>query len=195
MRWIFWLSLLGACQSFRPMTDAERAAFRPILQEPVRVRAHVTIDSDRLRGGFDALLVADPDGPKVRLQLFPDVGEKVLDLIARPDRFVGRLAGERIDVAPENARPDALSLFAFTLLELFAPVTADRVAGVRGTAFRLRPVAGDIDVVRDGETLAFRFGWIGWTWNDGIEAKGFRLSLADVERTPAPDLDPRVFEP
>ena len=150
MRWTIWLSLLllpTGCRSWGPPSKATLAAVAGLPaapSRPSRARVRVTIESDTLRGTFGALMVIDPQGPKVRLQIFPDIGPKLLDLVATPRRFAGRLGNDRIDTSPDDAPRHLLVFMAFTLLEMAAPLTPDRIEEAKDApgTLRIRPVAG-----------------------------------------------------
>ncbi len=202
MRLVLWISLLGAgCNTFTAPTEEALAALQPAApSDAFRATATVTIESDSLRGTFDALLVAEPAVPRVRLQLFPDLGGVVLDLIATPERFVGEVGDQSIDCAPVDAPRSLLTFLGFTLLEMFHPVTPDRVRGQRrtddGFEFDVVPAAGDLTlhVVPHGR-MRFCFRGVPWVLEERLlRARGFSLRVDDVAREPAQP-KPGVFVP
>ena len=197
------LFLLG-CAGLPAPTPEALEALRFRIPPPggpfLRIRAEVDVESDSFAGAFHAVLVAKTgQNPVVRLQLLPDVGGKVLDLLASRERITGWFpqTGERVDVAlPGEARSHPIVFIGLTLLELFAPVEG-RIRGVelRGNdwVFSLDSRSGVVDVTGTTEELARRserpflrtltFRWspfVSWTWRnepDEVVAPGFRLRM------------------
>ncbi len=87
--------------------------------------------SPGLSGVFDAVCAIGGDG--LRLQLFPDVGGKVLDVVVGGDVITAHLAGRRYEArAPlDQAAPHPALLLAAVVAELAAPVVPARVRGER----------------------------------------------------------------
>jgi len=203
--------LPAGCSRFSPPEETELRAIdgRPRPPGPfVRVRASVDIDGRWLSGTFEAALVArSGEDPAARLQLFPDLGGKALDLAVRRDRVTGYFphTGEGIDWAlPGEARAHPLLFLGLTLLERFAPVTRERVLGVRREAgspprFLLRPVVEGVRVV-DGGGRRFRWGpWADWTERGDplresvLEAPGLRIRVRTLEVRAVEAVDPALF--
>ena len=182
--------LIASCGGLEAPRPEDYETVRRIAAPPgpyARVRAVADLETAHLSGTFDVLVLARSGRrPVVRLQLLPDLGGKALDLLASPDHLTGwfPVTGEGVDWdLPEQASAHPLLFFAITLLERFAPVTEDRVAGVADGEIELEPVVEGARVrYRRGQ---FRFGWgaaIGWTVRgDRIDAPDFRLQLRDVK--------------
>lgn len=101
-----------------------------------RADVTVTLDSDRWSGVFTGVLVARPGrNPAVRLQLYPDLGNKILDLVASPTEIAAETDGAetlRTPRPPDGAlEPSLPLLLAVTLLEYYEGIDAERVTGVR----------------------------------------------------------------
>lgn len=146
------LAAVAACAGFGPpraQTLARLGALPCAALVPGRFV--VELESPGLAGIFDA--VAAVGASSCRLQLFPDVGGKVLDLELRGGALVADLAGSSYSAAAplDRAEPHLALLFAALLAELLAPVTAERVLGERVAGERievvLRPALGSGRVV------------------------------------------------
>jgi hypothetical protein len=179
------LLLVAAGCRLPPPAPADLEFVRQIPPPPgpyARVTAVADLESEKLSGTFDVLLLAKT-GP--RLQLLPDLGGKAVDLAAGPDRLSGRLphTGESIEwTLPEDARAHPLLFMAITLLERFAPIREERVSGARDGELDLRPVVNGASVRwRDGE---WRLGWGVARWTrraEEVVAPGFQLKLRNVK--------------
>lgn len=201
----------GGCEFASPgpelLEELERA--RGPEGALVRVRASVDIDGPWLAGAFEAVVVARTGRePAVRLQLFPDLGGKALDLLVRPGRITGYFphSGEGIDWAlPSEARAHPLLFMGITLLERFATVTPDRVLGVREgpktpRALLLKPVVPGVRVV---DVLGrHRFRWsLGVEWEEEglpfhaltVRAPGVRVRVEVREKETPERVDESVF--
>lgn len=200
----------GACRATLPPAALARLEFAPNVAE--RFHLEVEVESRTLSGVFDALLVTRPSPPAVRLQLLPELGAPILDLVATPAAITAVMHG---DPAPRVWRGAATDpplapplLFGITLLEQHAPpATASIVAGYRGP-----PLTLDLDgrfpgtrieaaEVVDGRIVArtFRLGYVAWHDRLGaeggwVEAPGFRLHARVLGREAARDLGDDVFE-
>ena len=99
--------------------------------------AELDVESEALTGRFHAVAIADVGrAPRVRFQLLPDVGGKVLDLAATPDGARGYMphAGVVLDAIATDDEPlprHPIVLFAATLLERATPVSFERLRGAR----------------------------------------------------------------
>ncbi len=172
---------------------------------PFRERARVRITTDRLRGDFEAVLVAVPGPqPRARLQLFPEVGGKILDVAATPKRITGVMpqAGRSIDATVDedgaaHAERDVLFFIGATLLERFAPLVPSRVERSDGGALDLAPVFAGVSVTAlvDGDGRVherrYRFRGASWVERDGdrVEIEGHDFQMT-IERGAPEPLDP-----
>jgi hypothetical protein len=164
----------------------------------------LSLDGPKLAGEFDAVLLARHGlEPAIRLQVFGDLGPKMLDLLAQPDRIAGYFpqAREGIDCAiPRQAAPHLLAFMGATLVEHFSDLSPSRVVGVReesdGWWMRLRGKIPDlsVDAFRDrsGRVTKRRFSWmygVGWheEWPSPdelrITASGLTIRAKILERT------------
>ena len=201
------LALLSACAGFREPHDFELAhAVAADAAAPRFARTQtceVRIDSEQLRGTFDGVLASEPAG-RTRLQLFPDVGGKILDLFAGSERIVGTIpqAALRYD-EPLGARDElprhVLLFIAITLLERCTPLTADRVLAVRvlrGAILEasLAPRVHGCEVVAEigaeGTLRARRYRYRHAAWRESladgavtVDAPGFRLVARMLEES------------
>jgi hypothetical protein len=213
--------LAAGCTAWAPPTSdtfAWVSLAQPGVREPTRLRLRLDIDSPWLSGQFEGAALARP-GPEVRLQLFPDLGGKAVDLLATPTRIVGYFPQlrEGIDMRlPGEARPHPLAFLGLHLLERAAPA---------GTVTGWRPLEGDsatgasriearLNSVVEGATAflslekpprvtARRLRWmygVEWTERpDGpdasvIEAPRLRVRLTVLERQHPKDLPAGAFE-
>jgi hypothetical protein len=219
VRWPLLLCL-GAVAGCRAFETPEPGQIRgllarvPPLEGPfLRLKVRLDLESASLSGAFWGVIAArtGPE-PRVRAQFFPDVGGKVMDLVARPDRITGvfPMTGERLDIAlPDEARLHPLSLIGVTLLEHCAPLSEARIGGVRagaeGFEFRVAGVAPGVSVILEprGERLVRTFEWKhGVRWTESSEPGGsasvtaprFKLSLTVLEKERVPSWPDRVFE-
>jgi hypothetical protein len=114
-------------------------------------RFELELASPTLTGVFDGVCAVD--GAAFRLQLFPDVGGKVLDVWVGPARVVAEMPGNRYvaDAPLAAARPHLGLLLAAVFAELLAPAAAERVLGERShdgaVQVQLRPSLGAGEVV------------------------------------------------
>lgn len=160
----------------------------------VRAKVRVHLKSPWIEGQFDGVLLARTGlAPRVRLQAFPDLGGKVLDVLARPDRVIGYLpqSNEGGDHAlPLDGIPTALDCLGISLLEHFAPLGDDRVLGMKeyadGWSIRLRPVVEEIEMTawldNDGLPRSRKFKWSFFVqWEQLVEPdRGFTIEAGGV---------------
>jgi len=174
---------LAGCHSFAAPRTATLARLQPMpIALPLPARFEVEITSPHLTGTFDAVLAVEPRG--LQLQLFPDIGGKVLDLQLRDGAVIADLPGHHYEAsAPLDRAPPHLALVLATLLaELSAPVATGRVLGERTVAGRtevaLQPGLGSGEVVArlgpDGaiEQYEFTLGWLEFTLLASGELRG-----------------------
>ena len=115
----------ASCASFGPPRPATLARIAPmaIAARPFE-RFEFEIESPALTGTFDGVIAAAPNG--FALQLFPDVGGKVLEL------DVDLAAGEVSGTTPQGPLdPRFANVLAAMFAELRAPVAGARVSGER----------------------------------------------------------------
>lgn len=185
-----WIGLLpwAACTGFGPPQPATLARLQPMpLARLVPGQCELELESPALSGTFDAL-VAIVDGAP-RLQLFPDVGGKVLDVEILADGVRAELPGSsyRATAPLAAAEPHLALVLAVVVAELLAPVTAARVLGERVDGggereLELAPALGSgrVRVVLggDGAIQSYRceLGWLDFTFDaDGaLRGRGFR---------------------
>jgi hypothetical protein len=164
-------ALAAGCASFgtpRPETLA-RIAPMP-LASAVPGRFELELASPGLTGIFDGICAVDAGS--FRVQLFPDVGGKVLDVAVGADTVTAELPGSRYEVrAPLDAAEPHLALaLAALFAELLAPVDGARVLGERTAGERveveLRPALGSgrvtAQLAPSGSVAGYRIrlGWI-----------------------------------
>lgn len=155
---------VGACRSFEPPQVATLARIRPMpLVAAGLLRFEFELASPVLTGTFDGVFAVTARG--FRLQLFPDVGGKVMDLEFTGDTITASLPGSSyVATAPFDSAPPHLALVLAALFaELLDPVDGRRVRGERiasgGTEVKLEPVLGSGEVVAtlaaDGAVAAY----------------------------------------
>lgn len=205
--------VLAACQGWEPL---DAAALRALPESPPAALAcdgTVEVDTPALRGLFTARLVARCERPaRVRLQLFPDLGGKVLDVALDAERVRGVIpqAGLRVD-RPFTAldQPNLLVLIALTLRAELTPLLPGRIDGMRRKSTRLElrtrePDCGMVvvHVFEHGGLRRRELAWRGLRWSivcDGpglwrIETPdgGWRIAARMRATDPAPE---ELFRP
>ena len=206
------LLLLTGCSSYETPTAADFRRLNlsppaPPAATPIRVR--ISLDSRWLAGEFDGVVIArSGPSPVARIQLFGDLGPKMIDLLARPERVTGYFpqAREGLDVRlPDQATPHPLLFLGVNLLEDLADIDEARVLGVQerddGWWLDLKPLVPGMRCEalrgRDGRILERRFTWmygVGWTevWKDATESEvkasgvHLRIRLLATERVDPP---------
>lgn len=213
------LLVAGGCRTLGPPPEALADLLPVSAPESPELRrrtAWVHVESPEFRGAFRAVMLEErAPSPRVRLQLIPDVGGKVLDLVARADgecvgywphrdlAFRGAIGGD----AP--ARRGLDGFLCITILEGAAPLTLDRVrAGRRiDTGFELRVSAAAGPSVRllvqldeEGRVERRSYRYAGVTWVEElapvheIRAPGFRWRLEAEASEGVDALPPALFE-
>lgn len=183
--------------------------------DTTRYRIRMSVDSRWLAGEFDGIVLThEGRTPLARAQLFGDLGPKMIDLLARPDRVAGYFPATRegIDCSlPAEAAPHPLFFLGVSLLEDFADISEDRVIGVRpeggGWWLNLRPVVPGMRIEarqgQDGRTIERRFRWtcgLGWEerWESPdvctITAPGMRIRVLVLESDRLESSPPRAYE-
>jgi len=174
--------LLAGCASvpFGPASERTLATLTPMpLAAQLGDSFVLELESRQLAGVFDAVWARSDQ--QLRVQLFPDIGGKVLDVTARD----GRLHAVTPDgdyeavLADGDPEPHLALVVAAVLAELAQPLTADRVLGERRggdgrTEVRLVPALGGGTVratlAADGSVAGYRFafGWLSF----GLDGTG-----------------------
>jgi hypothetical protein len=176
----------------------------------------MSVDSPSFAGEFEGVVLAKQEigGPAVRMQLLGDVGPKMLDLLARPDRITGYFpqTREAVDCSlPKEAAPHPLLFMGASLIEKFTPVTRERVAGIReegqGRWLNLRPaVAGmttQVFQTKSGSLEKRRHSWmtgVGWEeeWTNAdtctITGPKISIHLKILEWIAEPQAKPAALE-
>lgn len=191
------LVVAAGCSSYDPPTsgDFERIRLAPAPPPKVtRTRVHVSLDSRWLAGEFDGVVLAQPGA--ARIQLFGDLGPKMIDLLARPDRVLGFFPQTRegVNVAlPKEAVPHPLLFLGVNILEDMAAVDESRVLGVRETGdgwwLDLKPLVPGMRVeafrTREGVITERRFRWMfGVHWDEErVEPDELSISAPGVDIT------------
>jgi hypothetical protein len=209
VRRIAALLLLAAagCSGFAEPTQEQRRLLEtpsPISGSNDRYRIQMSVDSRWLAGEFDGVVLAmrGTDSPSVRLQLFGDLGPKMLDLMAQSGRIRGYFpqAREGVDcVLPRDATPHPLLFMGASLVEQFSGPRS-RIVGVReepdGHWMRLRPLIPGlhVDAFRDrtGRVTKRRLSWMyGLSWEEEwptpeelrVSASGVSIRVRILEKT------------
>jgi hypothetical protein len=159
------------CRSFATPRAETLAAVAPMaLARLVPGRFVLELATPGLTGVFDGVCAVD--AAAFRVQLFPDVGGKVLDVAVGADAVTAELPGSRYEArAPLDDAPPHLALAVAALFaELLAPVDAARVLGERDAAgqieVELRPALGsgrvEAQLAPSGAVVRYRItlGWI-----------------------------------
>ena len=220
MRRLIGLLLLSTagCSGFGPVTP-DRLKTLGLGDETfsfTRCKFRLSVDSVWLTGEFDGVALATGGSrpAAARVQVFGDLGPKMMDLSARPQRIVGYFPQtmEGVDCAlPDEAAPHLLLFMGATLLEDLMPFQASRVVGVReeadGAWLRLRPVipglVTDLFRTQTGELRKRRFSWIygiGWEelqvgkdeWR--ITAPNLSIHVKVIDRDHAPPANLELLE-
>lgn len=203
-----WLpSLLGlgfaGCCGPLPADLATRLTVDAPLAE--RLVLEVELDSPHLSGLFDAVLITRASPPAVRLQLLPEMGAPILDVVAEPGAIAAYLHGAGTTTwrgQPDDPPLGLGLLFGITLLEQHTRLVPVRVrcfaAGEppRLTAVGLFPGTSLTDAELSGSSITartFHYGPVAWHDRqraDGGEVigPGFSLRAKVREREAAPDL-------
>ncbi|MCA8957285.1 MAG: hypothetical protein KDC87_14515 [Planctomycetes bacterium] len=216
--WAFAAVLPGACAG-PALTVPELKALCDSLRPPdaaVRLEARVSLATNlgsRFAGEFLGLAIARTSPScAVRLQLFPELGGKVLDVVATPARRRGVMPPVSAEYDSAAASGDRLlEMFAVSLLLAHAPLQPEHVREAhwetpQRARLQLIPRFGAdrcvlwIDRSRGEREFAAVARGAGWSMRvqpDGsvtIQAKGFRLSAAISAREALSSVADSTFE-
>ncbi len=201
--------MLAACQGLGPAPP--ELEHRLVDQETTYVRrqGRVRIESPWFGGEFKAVAVERRGtSPLVRLQLFPDVGGKVLDLVASPDAVAAHWvhSGEVV-----QDREELIGFLCVSLIENACPLSWGRVRGGRrtdeGYLVDLEPASNNLELsVRvsldeDGRPLKrhYELGLVGWTEvltpEHRFASRDFEWKFIEEQEESIPALPESLFEP
>ena len=116
--------LLAGCNSFAPPRTETLTRLAPMpLAAALGDTFVLELESEHLAGVFDVVCVLDEGA--LRLQLFPDIGGKVLDLTAREGRVVATTPDGDYEASPplDDAEPHLALVLAGLLAELRVPLS------------------------------------------------------------------------
>lgn len=180
-------TLLGSCRSLGPAPEQ----LRPLLQEnetgALRHKGRVEIRSEWFGGEFTVLAIEQGgEQRRVRFQLIPDFGGKILDVVTDTQSVVALWPH---DGKVEREREGLIGFLAISLVEQATPLTWERVLGGErtqsGYRVQLQPASNDLDLELhadlspSGELLArhYKLGFVRWSEDfqprHAIRADGF----------------------
>lgn len=183
----------------------------PAAPVPRRTLATIQMLSVPFTGEFQGVLIQRPQPVAVRMQLFPDLGGKALDLAASATEQHGILP--MMDTShsyPDGPEDRLLGMFAATALEIASPLDAQRIQCCTrtGTAddvrLELAPRFGlsSCEVELRGTTRLYQLRRSGVRWtarvtaegNLQITGRGFRMTCTVDESEDLEDVADAVFE-
>ncbi len=175
---------LAGCRSFEPLSPEVAGVLgqRSEHEPPTRRRAQVELEGMLLAGVYEAVLLSSGGAtPDLRLQLFPDVGGKLVDLVVGPRSVAVWIApqGWFLSHPRSSVGPERLMLMTWvgSLLETVTPITPGRVRGQRavdgGYELLLEPAVPGMRVVAridaEGRLLERAYAHGGERWREAIE--------------------------
>lgn len=214
--------LTVGCNSFGPLSPELAAQLEfadPALA--IRRKARVRVESEWFSGEFNAIVIEERRPlPRIRLQLLPDVGGKLLDLVASPEAVTALWAHSG---KVEREWQGLTGFLAVSLLEGSLPISPARVLGSRSTMdgheLELMPVilgpgAGlswpnhstapdlevHVDLDEDGKALRrrYRLGRVGWTESlrgeRRFESRNFEWRVLEESWEPITPPSERIFQ-
>lgn len=197
--------VLVGCSALGPPPEGAREllAVRDEAAGERRV-GYVDIESEAFTGSFKSVLVSESGGPRVRLQLLPELGTKVLDLAAGPDGLQSVWAFGAGDGTARLERMVAISLLEGAAGLDFARVVAGAERAAGGFVLEVAPVVPGVEVrvevAADGRVVGRRFADGVVRWAERFEpehafvAPGFSWRVLDEERTPLEAVPAGLFE-
>lgn len=181
-------ALLGGCVSFAPPRAETLARLAPMaLARIVPGRFELELASPGLTGVFDGVCALEARA--LRVQLFPDVGGKVLDVTVGEQTVRGELPGSVYEAqAPlDSAEPHLALVVALLFAELAAPLAPERVLGERGAP------GADGEGIEVALQPALGSGRVTARLGPSGAVVGYRLALGRIELTL--DADGRLLGP
>jgi hypothetical protein len=168
------------------------------------------LESPWFSGEFKSVLIEScEESPKIRLQLYPDLGSKALDLIATPKEIVGHWTFANNE--GQSAGTARLTrIIGISLLENATALTFERVVGAQaeqdGFLLDVVPVAGGdethvlvlIDSSGAIKSRHYRDHGVSWTEQLGavhsFEGAQVRWTISHEIVTPIPSANPNLFQ-
>ena len=210
------IAVTGCCGFVEPSPELRSVLrYAPPPEGPcIRAKVRVKIDSPWIAGTFDGVLVARTgDSPIIRMQLFPELGPKALDLVASPSNVTGYFPhkGQGDDHSlPLESIPTPIDGLGITLVEHFTTLGEERALGMRetkeGWTLQIQPAVKDLKlegrITKEGRVLSrsFRYSWlVRWTQEvhpDGgfsINAGKLSLRLSIKETKTIQSLPDKIF--
>ncbi|KAA3611762.1 MAG: hypothetical protein DWQ01_06675 [Planctomycetota bacterium] len=199
-----------ACQQWpEEAVEPEHWESLPSLENPFRSQSRLRLESKLFSGEFTAVCIAEP-GPeaRARMQWFPDLGGKVLDLNLSPQRIQARmLHGDmQLDWSSDSGEPLPRQLLSFIALSLQArllPRQAGPALSEDGFRTLHSPVPGlriRVQCDHQGKVLrwVFRYRGVQWQMNEGsprrIEAKDFTVEIWPESLDEEASFSDRIFQ-
>lgn len=209
---VLGLTLVAGCGTLGPPPNQLREVLPATAPDEAsfsRRTAWARIESQGFSGEFNSVLVEEHGAnPRVRFQLLPELGSKVLDMVVTPQRTVGYWPhlGQGFD----EAGRDLIGFLSVSLLENGARLSFDRIiAGRRsskGYELEVRPViAGGHTRLRvfldpDGSLLRREYRHLGVRWREvfrpvhRIEAGNFLWVISDEMTQGIDSVPTQLFE-
>ncbi len=181
------LACASGCRAFGPPGQELVPLLEPAAaaRGALRKTAWSRIESRWFSGEFRTLVVQGEQPTRIRLQLLPDLGGKVLDLVVTPAETAGywphtgasfrERYGRDLPAPPRGL----IGFLAVSLLENATPLGFDRVRGMRrcdgGYALELEPaIEGDhthieVRIAADGALESRHYTHRGVSWREVFE--------------------------
>jgi len=137
LAWIL-CSVAGATSSCAGCGEVDLAAARELVSSQpsrspfLRAQGRVRIESPKFSGEFLAVLLARAEPLAIRLQLFPDIGGKVLDLAVSDSEQHGVIPPTNQALSyPDGSGDRLLEMFATSVLEIHTRIEPGRITCLR----------------------------------------------------------------
>jgi len=200
--------LSSGCAALGPPPPELEALLPGASAGSTRRTGRLRVESPWLGGEFRVVAIERRGAePRVRLQLFPDVGGKLLDLVARPDGVEARWTHEDELVVE---RRELVGFLCVSLVEAATPLRWGRIEGGRRTAdgysLLVEPGSRGLDLElrveldEAGEVQArhFELDGIGWTEERAprhrFHARDFEWVFLEEREEAIPDPPDTLFE-